>query len=140
MYSSHTLARIYMKLGTHIDLIEPNIFCTACHGLRPTVSRLFRAVDRIEVTIMSQSYSATNWQQEVCHFQNVLNSASYFYPICLKFIRIMSKHGRCETVKRILISKILLPWQRVKPQYSFLVILKHLSCLELHKTQHIHEY
>ncbi len=31
-----------------------------------------------------QSYSATNWQQEVCHFQNALNSASYFYPICFK--------------------------------------------------------
>ncbi len=35
-------------------------------------------------SIMSQSYSATNWQQEVCHFQNALNSASYFYPICFK--------------------------------------------------------
>ncbi len=30
-----------MKIGTHIDLIEPNNFCTACHGLRPTGSRLF---------------------------------------------------------------------------------------------------
>ncbi len=40
--------------------------------------------DRIDVTIMRQSYSATNWQQEVCHFQNALNSASYFYPICFK--------------------------------------------------------
>ncbi len=48
----------------------------------------------------------------------------------------MTKHGRCETVKGILISKILLPWQRVKPQYSFLVILRHLRCLEYHKTQH----
>ncbi len=36
------------------------------------------------VTIMRQSYSATNWQQEVCHFQNALNSPSYFYPICFK--------------------------------------------------------
>ncbi len=34
--------------------------------------------ERIDVTIRSQSYSATNWQQEVCHFQNALNSASYF--------------------------------------------------------------
>jgi hypothetical protein len=24
----------------------------------------------MDVTIVSQSYSATNWQQEVCHFQN----------------------------------------------------------------------
>ncbi len=40
--------------------------------------------ERIDVTIMRQSYSATNWQQEVCHFQNALNSASYFYPICFK--------------------------------------------------------
>ncbi len=32
-----------MKLGTHIDLIELNNFCAACHGLRPTGSRLFRA-------------------------------------------------------------------------------------------------
>ncbi len=41
MYSSHILARIHMKIGTHIDLIEPNNFCAACHGLRPTGSRLF---------------------------------------------------------------------------------------------------
>ncbi len=33
MCSSHILARINIKLGTHIDLIEPNNFCTACHGL-----------------------------------------------------------------------------------------------------------
>ncbi len=44
MYSSHILARIHMKLGTHIDLIELNKFHTACHRLRPTGSRLFRAV------------------------------------------------------------------------------------------------
>ncbi len=41
-------------------------------------------VDRIDVTIMSQSYSATNWQQEVCHFQNALNLTSYFYPNLLQ--------------------------------------------------------
>ncbi len=41
MCSSHILARINIKLGTHIDLIEPNNFCTACHGLRPTGSQLF---------------------------------------------------------------------------------------------------
>ncbi len=33
---------------------------------------------------LEQSYSATNWQQEVCHFQNALNSPSCFYPICFK--------------------------------------------------------
>ena len=38
----------------------------------------------MDVTIVSQSYSATNWQQEVCHFQNALKSPSYFYPICFK--------------------------------------------------------
>jgi len=38
----------------------------------------------MDVTISSQSYSATNWQQEVCHFQNALKSTSYFYPICFK--------------------------------------------------------
>ncbi len=27
MNSSHILARIHIKLGTHIDLIEPNNFC-----------------------------------------------------------------------------------------------------------------
>ncbi len=41
MCSSHILARIHMKLGTHIDLIELNNFCVTCHGLRPTGSRLF---------------------------------------------------------------------------------------------------
>ncbi len=38
MYSSHILARIHMKLSTHIDLIEPNNFHAAYHGLRPTGS------------------------------------------------------------------------------------------------------
>ena len=38
----------------------------------------------MDVTIVSQSYSATNWQQEVCPFQNALKSPSYFYPICFK--------------------------------------------------------
>ncbi len=80
--------------------------------------------ERIDVTIRSQSYSATNWQQEVCHFQNALNSASIFNRFASNFIRIMSKHGRCKTVKGILISKILLPWQRVKLENLFLVILK----------------
>ncbi len=43
MYISHILAHIHMKLGTHIDLIELNNFHAACHWLRPTGSRLFRA-------------------------------------------------------------------------------------------------
>ena len=29
----------------------------------------------MDVTIVSQSYSATNWQQEVCHFQNVFDKS-----------------------------------------------------------------
>ncbi len=44
MYSSHILAHIHMKLGTHIDLIELNNFRPAFHRLHPTGSRLFRAV------------------------------------------------------------------------------------------------
>ena len=39
---SYILARRRMKLGTHIDLIKPNNFRTACHRLRPTGSWLFR--------------------------------------------------------------------------------------------------
>jgi len=31
----------------------------------------------MDVTIVSQSYSATNWQKEVCHFQNGLKSPLY---------------------------------------------------------------
>jgi len=38
----------------------------------------------MDVTIVSQSYSATNWQQEVCHFPNALKSSFYFDPICFK--------------------------------------------------------
>ena len=38
------LARIHMKLGTHVDLIKPNNFRTACHKLRPTGSWLFRVL------------------------------------------------------------------------------------------------
>ncbi len=68
---------------------------------------------------MRQSYSATNWQQEVCHFQNALNSPSYFYPICFKLHQNTVKTRPMWTVKGILISKILLSWQRVKPQFSF---------------------
>ena len=29
----------------------------------------------MDVTIVSQSYSATNWQQEVCHFQNAFDKS-----------------------------------------------------------------
>ncbi len=49
------------------------------------------------------------------------------------FIRIMSKHGPCKTVEGILISKILLPWQRVKLEYSFPVILGQITCLDFMK-------
>lgn len=38
----------------------------------------------MNVTTVSQSYSATNWQQEVCHFQTALNSPSYIYLIHFK--------------------------------------------------------
>jgi len=38
----------------------------------------------MDVTIVSQSYSATNWQQEVCHFQNALRSPSFFLPDLLQ--------------------------------------------------------
>ena len=41
---SYILARRRMKLGTHIDLIKPNNFRTACHRLCPTGSQLFRAM------------------------------------------------------------------------------------------------
>ncbi len=96
--------------------------------------------DRIDVTIRSQSYSATIWQQEVCHFQNALNSAFTFTRFVSNFIRIMSKHGPCKTVEGILISKILLPWQRVKLEYSFPVILGQITCLDFHETQHTYQY
>ena len=29
----------------------------------------------MDVTIVSQSYSATNWQQEVCHFQHAFEKS-----------------------------------------------------------------
>ena len=29
----------------------------------------------MDVTIVSQSYSATNWQQEVCHFQHAFDKS-----------------------------------------------------------------
>lgn len=29
----------------------------------------------MDVTIVSQSYSATNWQQEVCHFLNAFDKS-----------------------------------------------------------------
>ena len=29
----------------------------------------------MDVTIVCQSYSATNWQQEVCHFQNAFDKS-----------------------------------------------------------------
>ena len=32
----------------------------------------------MDVTIVCQSYSATNWQQEVCHFKNALKSPFYY--------------------------------------------------------------
>jgi len=38
----------------------------------------------MDVTIVSQSYSATNWQKEVCHFLNALKSPTYCYTIYFK--------------------------------------------------------
>ncbi len=52
--------------------------------------------ERIDVTIRSQSYSATNWQQEVCHFQMLWIQHLIFNRFASNFIRIMSKHGRCK--------------------------------------------
>ncbi len=52
----------------------------------------------------------------------------------------LHKHGPCKTVEGILISKILLPWQRVKLEYSFPVILRQITCLEFHETQHTYQY
>ncbi len=43
VYLTHTCTYSY-ETRYNIDLIEPNNFCAACHGLRPTGSRLFRAV------------------------------------------------------------------------------------------------
>ena len=31
----------------------------------------------MDVTIVSQSYSATNWQQEVCHFQHAFDKSGW---------------------------------------------------------------
>jgi len=45
-------------------------------------------------------------------------------------IRILTKHGRCKSVEGILISYIVLPWQRVKLEYSSLVLLRLITCLE----------
>ena len=55
------------------------------------------------------------------------------------FIRIMTKHGRYKTVEGILISNIVLPWQRVKLEYSVLVILRQITCSELHETQNTYQ-
>ncbi len=45
--------------------------------------------DRIDVTIMRQSYSATNWQQEVCDFQNAWIHHLTFTQFASNFIRIL---------------------------------------------------
>ncbi len=55
-----------------------------------------------------------------------------FTRFASNFIWIMSKHGRCKTVEGILISKILLPWQPVKLEYSFTVILRQITCLYIY--------
>ncbi len=42
---AHTYLHVFIWNSVqHIDLIEVNNFCVTCHGLRPTGSRLFRAV------------------------------------------------------------------------------------------------
>ena len=56
----------------------------------------------MDVTIVSQSYSATNWQQEVCHFQNALKSPSYFYPICFKLYVYNVDTRQMQTCERII--------------------------------------
>ncbi len=63
MCSSHILARIHMKLGTHIDLIELNNFCVTCHGLRPTevgYSGLFKKHMLWNLKYSSQDFQHTS--------------------------------------------------------------------------------
>ncbi len=49
-------------------------------------SGLFRCMKPIASMwqLWGKVIAPTNWQQEVCDFQNALNSPSYFYPICFK--------------------------------------------------------
>ncbi len=60
---AHTFARIHMKLGTHIDLIELNNFCVTCHGLRPTevgYSGLFKKHMLWNLKYSSQDFQHTS--------------------------------------------------------------------------------
>ncbi len=85
----------------------------------------------MDVTIVSQSYSATNWQQEVCHFQNALKSPSYFYPICFK-LHLYNVHIRqmktCERIIDILNTVAMATHQTLM---FFLDTFETLSMLEI---------
>ncbi len=78
--------KLWRELRYRKCLISPHTLSDFDHN--SVVCSVYEA-DRIDVTIMRQSYSATNWQQEVCHFQNALNSASYFTQFASNFIRIL---------------------------------------------------
>ena len=50
----------------------------------------------MDVTIVSQSYSATNWQQEVCHFQNAFDKSGVLVltTVKKKFVCILFSSSR----------------------------------------------
>lgn len=65
----------------------------------------------MDVTIVSQSLSATNRQQEVCHFKNALKSAFYFNPVCFKLRQNNVKSPQvysCERIVDILNTVVIL--------------------------------
>ena len=50
-------------MHTLTDLDETSAVCS------------WEEADQMDVTIVCQSYSATNWQQEMCHFQNAFDKS-----------------------------------------------------------------
>ncbi len=103
MCSSNILARINMKLGTHRS------------------HRFVRCMKPIALMwqLWGKVIAPPTGNRKCVIFKMLWIHHLTFTQFASNFIRIMSKHGRCETVKGILISKILLSWQRVKPQYFF---------------------
>ena len=62
-----------------------------------------------------------------------------FIRFASNFTRIMSRHGECRPLKRIVKSQTLLPWQHIKLQYLFWKLLRLLTCFKLHETQCTHQ-
>jgi hypothetical protein len=82
-------ASVLYLLHTLTDLDETSAVCS------------LQEADHMDVTIVSQSYSATNWQQEVCHFLNAFDKSggvSFIYSNKTRYVYCTLRAGQLSNL------------------------------------------